>query len=207
MMHFKTILAAISTVLATTCFASGVTAASSKHDLFMKTGARSPQPVGHYNFCKAHPDECGPTVSRIKTSRLSEGTWRVIEDVNADVNRRIIQVTDEEYYGKIELWTYPKSAGDCEDFALLKKRELKARGFAESDLLLTVVKKPDGSGHAILTVRTSEGDFVLDNLDDRVRRWWQTPYRFEKRQSDRDAGQWVSIERPTGDLPVASIGN
>lgn len=121
------------------------------------------------------------------------------------MNRRIIQVTDEKYYGKVELWTYPKSAGDCEDFALLKKRELEARGFSESDLLITVVKKPDGSGHAILTVRTSEGDFVLDNLDDRVRRWWQTPYRFEKRQSSSDAGRWVVIEQPMSDGPVAAV--
>jgi predicted transglutaminase-like cysteine proteinase len=84
--------------------------------------------------------------------------------------RRSSQVTDDENYGKLEWWTYPRSAGDCEDIALLKKRDLKARGFAESDLLITVVKKRDGSGQAILTVRTSEGDFVLDNLDLRVRR-------------------------------------
>src|SRR5690606_35295126 len=136
-------------------------------------------PVGHYHFCEAHPWDCGLTVSRTDKVRLTELAWHVIEDVNATVNRRIIQVTDEKYYGRIEFWTYPKSAGDCEDFALLKERELQTRGFSDSDLLLTVVKKPDGSGHAPLTVHTSEGDFVLDNLDDRVRRWWDTPYRYE----------------------------
>jgi predicted transglutaminase-like cysteine proteinase len=46
---------------------------------------------------------------------------------------------------------------------------------------------------------------VLDDLDDRVRRWWQTPYRFEKRQSAFDAGRWVVIEQPTGNVPVAAI--
>jgi predicted transglutaminase-like cysteine proteinase len=133
--------------------------------------------------------------------------WQVIQDVNSSVNGKIIQVTDEEYYGKLELWTYPRSAGDCEDFALLKERELEARGFDKSDLLITVVKKSDGSGHALLTVRTSEGDFVLDNIDERVRRWWQTPYRFEKRQSSVNAGEWVMIERPATDVPVAAINN
>jgi predicted transglutaminase-like cysteine proteinase len=73
---------------------------------------------------------------------------------------------------------------------LLKKRELKARGFAESDLLMTVGKKPDGSDHAILTVRTSEGRLRADNLDYRVGRWRDTPYRFEKMQSSVDAGHW-----------------
>lgn len=163
------------------------------------------QPIGHYRFCERYPTECGPIVRAEQHDRLTEVAWREIEDVNENVNRRIIQVTDEEYYGKLEFWTYPKSAGDCEDFALLKKRQLKSRGFAESDLLITVVKKPDGSGHAILTVHTSEGDFVLDNLNNKVKRWWDTPYRFEKRQSTDDAGQWVVIEQPTANVPVAAI--
>ena len=188
---------------------SGALAAEVPHsrERFMTTGARAPQPIGHYRFCKAHPDECGPTVSNGKATRLNEIAWHVIEEVNASVNRRIIQVTDQEYYSKQEFWTFPSSAGDCEDFALLKKRELRARGFAETDLLVTVVKKPDGSGHAVLTVHTSEGDFVLDNLDAEVRRWWQTPYRFKKRQSSIHGGQWVAIEHPADDVPVAAIRN
>ncbi|RYG71080.1 transglutaminase [bacterium] len=175
------------------------------HGDFMKTGAKTAQPVGHYRFCETHAAECRPTEPHRNATLLTEVAWNVIKQVNTTVNRRIIQVTDEEYYRKVEFWTYPKSAGDCEDFALLKKRELKARGFADADLLITVVKKRDGSGHAILTVHTSEGDFVLDNLDDRVKRWWDTPYRFEKRQSADDAGKWVVIEQPTGSVPVAAI--
>jgi predicted transglutaminase-like cysteine proteinase len=177
----------------------------SEHQALMRTGGRVLQPVGHYHFCKSHPNECGPTVSVGNPGGLTEVAWQVIVEVNARVNARIIQITDEEYYGKPEWWTYPRSAGDCEDFALLKKRELKARGFREPDLLISVVKKRDGSGHAILTVRTSQGDFVLDNLDERVRRWWQAPYRFEKRQSSVHAGQWVLIEQPATDIPVAAI--
>lgn len=46
---------------------------------------------------------------------------------------------------------------------------------------------------------------MLDNLDNRVRRWWQTPYRFQKRQSSVDAGQWVQIDQPVTDIPVAAI--
>jgi predicted transglutaminase-like cysteine proteinase len=204
MLNLKSILIAASIGCATATGALGADRIS-EHATFMKTGGRVPQPVGHYHFCKANPSECGPTVSTGNPIRLTEVAWHVIVDVNEKMNGKIIQVTDDEYYGKPELWTYPKSAGDCEDFALLKKRELKARGFRESDLLITVVKKRDGSGHAILTVRTSEGDFVLDNLDDRVRRWWQTPYRFQKRPSSVDAGQWVLIEQPVTDIPVAAI--
>jgi len=94
--------------------------------------------------------------------------------------------------------------GDCEDFALLKRRELAAKGFSLSNLLLTVVRKPDGEGHAILTVRTADGDFVLDNLDPKVRRWNETGYVYVKRQSSRDTGRWLSIES-RGDILVGSV--
>ena len=31
-----------------------------------------------------------------------------------------------------------------------------------------MVRKPDGEGHAVLTVRTDDGDYILDNLSDAV---------------------------------------
>ena len=46
---------------------------------------------------------------------------------------------------------------------------------------------------AVLTVRTSEGDLVLDNLDGAVRAWNETPYTYLKRQSQANAGEWVAI--------------
>jgi predicted transglutaminase-like cysteine proteinase len=46
---------------------------------------------------------------------------------------------------------------------------------------------------------------VLDNLYERVRHWWQTPYRFQKRQSSVDAGQRILIEQPMTNIPVATI--
>jgi len=55
------------------------------------------------------------------------------------------------------------------------------------------VRKPDGEGHAVLTVRTDKGDYILDNLTDKVRSWDQTGYRFLKRQAIDNTGRWVSI--------------
>ena len=37
------------------------------------------------------------------------------------------------------------------------------RGWPESKLLITVVRDENNEGHAVLTVRTDEGDFILDN--------------------------------------------
>lgn len=173
---------------------------------FMKTGARTAQPVGHYHLCKARPIECSAATAPAKRSaRLSEVAWRVIQEVNTEVNRKIVPMTDDEQFGQEEVWTYPTLAGDCEDFALLKRKELLARGFRAADLLITVVKKRDGTGHAVLTISTSEGDFVLDNLDPEVRRWSETPYHYVKRQSAENAGQWLVVENCAEDLPVASI--
>ena len=66
-------------------------------------------------------------------------------------------------------------------------------GISLANLLITVVRKPDGEGHAVLTVRTNKGDYVLDNLTDKVRAWDQTGYRFLKRQASENTGRWVSI--------------
>jgi predicted transglutaminase-like cysteine proteinase len=76
---------------------------------------------------------------------------------------------------------------------LEKRRMLNGMGVPLSNLLITVVRKPDGEGHAVLTVRTTKGDFVLDNLNDKVRSWDQTGYRFLKRQAIDNTGRWVSI--------------
>ena len=57
----------------------------------------------------------------------------------------------------------------------------------------TAVRKPDGEGHAVLTVRTDEGDFILDNLSDTVKPWEATGYRYLKRQSTTHTGRWVSV--------------
>ena len=103
------------------------------------------------------------------------------------------------------LWSYPDGAGDCEDFVLLKRRMLMEKGFAAGDLLITVVRKPDGEGHAVLTLRTAQGDYILDNLNNEVKLWTETPYRYLKRQASFHAGRWVSIEN--GDaVMVSSVG-
>ena len=43
-------------------------------------------------------------------------------------------------------------------------------------------------------MRTSEGDYVLDNLSADVKLWTDTPYTFLKRQASFSAGRWVTIE-------------
>ena len=70
---------------------------------------------------------------------------------------------------------------------------LQRTGVPRSALLITVLRQPNGAGHAVLTVRTDRGDFVLDNLNERILAWNETDYLYLKRQSERNAGEWIAI--------------
>lgn len=193
--------AAMAALLALGWHATGNAAANP----FMATGSTTSQPIGHYEFCKVRPAECAIRSVAQRPQRLGTKSWNLIVAVNSAVNRRVKPMNDLELYGKDEVWAYPdKDVGDCEDYVLEKRRLLAAEGVPLSDLLITVVRKPDGEGHAVLTVRTDRGDFILDNLSDEVKLWTNTSYRFLKRQSSENTGRWVSI-RDSQDMLVGSV--
>ena len=150
-------------------------------------------PVGHAEFCQQRPQECGPNAQQVSAVSLTEPLWQQLLTVNAQVNAAVVPVTDEQLYKVSEFWTYPNGYGDCEDYALEKRRQLIDMGWPVSTLLMTVVKQPNGEGHAVLMVRTDRGDLVLDNQVGSVDLWNATPYKFIKRQSQANAGQWVDM--------------
>jgi len=161
---------------------------------FVQTvGGSTSIPVGHAEFCKSRPDECRANANPVAAVSLTEGLWQQLLAVNAGVNQAIVPVTDQELYQVAEFWTYPNGYGDCEDYALEKRRELINAGWPPSTLLMSVVKQANGEGHAVLLVRTDRGDLVLDNQVGSVDLWSQTPYKFIKRQSQANAGQWVDM--------------
>ncbi len=160
----------------------------------MSVGNETSQPIGHYQFCLEHAAECNIRSTNTDPVVLTEAAWGQLLQVNSLVNSAVVPATDLEIYGQEEVWAYPGTRGDCEDYVLLKRRILAEQGWPVTDLLITVVIRPDGEGHAVLTVRTDRGDFVLDNLDPAVRLWSDTPYLFVKRQSETNTGRWVSIQ-------------
>lgn len=161
---------------------------------FMPSGMRTSQPIGHYQFCQDNPDDCSAKTAKPGVVKLTRAMWGTLQDVNNAINTMIEPVTDMDLWGVEEKWSYPVNKGDCEDYVLLKQKQLEERGFPASNLLITVVRQKNGAGHAVLTVRTDRGDFVLDNLEPKILSWDQTEYRFLKRQSDRNASQWVSVD-------------
>ena len=120
----------------------------------------------------------------------------VFQRVNLGVNRSIKPVSDAKQYGKKEVWSYPVKAGDCEDYALAKRVALLRKGYRPGDLLLAVGRKR-GVVHAVLVVRTDQGDFVLDNLTDKVLPVSNAGMSFSKLQSPVDAGDWVRVTGKT----------
>lgn len=172
---------------------------------FMNTGGRTTQPVGHYEFCQRLPQECRQATPKQAPVELTRKLWARIVDVNNAVNTGVQPRTDMEMWGKEEVWSYPDSGyGDCEDYVLEKRRRLMQAGVPAGDLLITVVRQPNGDGHAVLTVRTGMGEFILDNLEPRVLAWTETPYTYLKRQSQTNSGVWVTINDGRADA-VASV--
>jgi predicted transglutaminase-like cysteine proteinase len=170
----------------------------------MLIGNITSQPIGHYEFCRRNFAECDVRSTTSPAPRVTDYGWDVIREVNSAVNLSIVPRTDIEMHGVEELWSYPELEGDCEDYVLLKRLMLMERGFEARDLLITVVRKPDGEGHAVLTLRTSEGDYILDNLSETVSLWTDTPYSYLKRQASFHSGRWVSIESPA-DILVGAL--
>jgi predicted transglutaminase-like cysteine proteinase len=160
----------------------------------MITGGLTSQPIGHYEFCKRFASECSIRPRDTGPVIVTDALWNQISEVNKAVNAAVKPMSDYDVYGQDEYWAYPEqSVGDCEDYVLEKRRQLNALGISLSNLLITVLRKPDGEGHAVLTVRTNRGDFILDNLNDELRAWNETGYQFLKRQAANHTGRWVTI--------------
>jgi predicted transglutaminase-like cysteine proteinase len=160
----------------------------------MRIIGKANPPIGHYEFCQTYRSECAATAGDAGPIKLTEERWKTILDVNYTVNTNIKPMTDMEIYGVEERWAYPTTVGDCEDFVLLKRKMLMNKGMDVSDLLITVVLQPNGEGHAVLTVRTDRGDFILDNMRNKVMLWSETEYTYLKRQSADHPGRWVKIQ-------------
>jgi len=156
-------------------------------------------PVGWLEFCARQPGECAGARTPPRRPALSPEAWKDLVRVNRWVNKAIKPLTDLEHWGLVERWSYPDDGyGDCEDYVLLKRRMLIQSGWPREALLVTVVRDRKDEGHAVLTVTTNKGDYILDNQSEDILLWSETGYRFVKRQSQSNPNVWVSLgdQRP-----------
>lgn len=174
-MRFRRLLA--TAIAAVTLASAGVTITTST--------AQAAAPLGYQLMCLRNPQaqECrgGGASSIAATNQVMDVLGRVNTHVNAAITPR--------HDGAADAWSVGATAGDCEDYVLAKRSALIDAGLPASALRIAYVKIPSGEGHAVLVVKTGEGDFVLDNLNRSIRHLHQTGYRVVS-MSGADPSNW-----------------
>lgn len=157
---------------------------------FMPEQVRVAAPFAHVLFCAQQASEC--KASAPVTVELTGYRLRELKEVNRLVNRTIRPRED----AGIDTWSLSPRSGDCEDFAITKRHELIARGWAASSLRFATAYTPWGEGHLVLVVKTSQGDMVLDNLTSSVKEWKTVNLQWVSVQSSEDPRKWFKVGSP-----------
>jgi len=179
--------------------------AAAERPLYVAVGEASRAPIGWVEFCAENRSECTAGRTAARDVVLTKRAWRDLSSINAWVNTNVKPMTDLEHWNTVEKWSYPDDGyGDCEDYVLLKRKMLIQAGWPREALLITVVRDTRGDGHAVLTVRTDKGEFILDNQNDEILLWSDTGYRYVKRQSQTDQNVWVSLGDSRPEVATAS---
>jgi predicted transglutaminase-like cysteine proteinase len=162
--------------------------------LFIALGDVARPPIGWVEFCVEYDGECKTRPAAPVDVVLSNRAWSDLNRINLWVNAHVKPMTDMDHWGVVERWNYPDDGyGDCEDYALQKRKMLMQEGWPREALLITVVRDQHGDGHAILTAKTDKGEYILDNETNDILLWSDTGYRFVKRQSQADPNVWISL--------------
>ncbi len=195
----KTILkrSAVAIFVAATLIATEKTSTAEERPLFITVGEATRAPIGWVEFCVEYDPECKTKPSAPRDVVLSSQAWKDLVRINRSVNTNVKPMTDMDHWGVVERWNYPDDGyGDCEDYVLAKRKMLMQAGWPREALLITVVRDKNNDGHAVLTVKSDKGEYILDNQTDDIVLWSDTGYRFVKRQSQSDPNVWVALGEP-----------
>ena len=159
-------------------------------------------PFQHVRFCIKYPRDCQVSSGQSLAVDLNASTLELLTRVNREVNNAIVP-RKKSYGANIEdRWTISPTSGDCNDYAVTKRRKLIESGIPASALRLSVTKTPAGEGHLVLVVTTNKADLVLDNLVDAIKPWQNTNYQWIKIQSSTSPRLWNNV-RP-GEQTISS---
>jgi len=159
-----------------------------------QAGRDARAPSGYLAFCDRNPDECRAHPEQPNKVRFTSALWDKLEKVNLVVNASVHAEDDKEHYGVNEFWTIPVDGeGDCEDYVLAKRKMLVLLGLPEAALRITVVLDRGIVRHAVLTVVTDQGDYVLDSLKDEILTTDKADYVWVERQDPASRTGWVAL--------------
>ncbi|MCP4075904.1 MAG: transglutaminase-like cysteine peptidase [Gammaproteobacteria bacterium] len=148
----------------------------------------TPRPLPYQDFCRRYPAEC--LLNGNRTIKLTPKALTLLQRINTQVNNEVSFMLDIDQYNQEEFWALPLTgSGDCEDKALEKRHRLAKLGFPRAAMRLMIAShKKFLNSHALLTIETDSGIYVMNSFTDKVKAWYQTPYNYEARE--RVDGQW-----------------
>jgi predicted transglutaminase-like cysteine proteinase len=156
---------------------------------YMATGAPAVPPAGFIGFCVKHLQDCIAKPQEAAVVELTDAKRRALEAVQYNINTSIRPREDATH-----AWEYPTDGtGDCNKYALSKRRDLIAQGWPRDTLLLATAVTERGEGHLVLVVHTDKGDLVLDNRLPQVVDWSTLPYHWVSVQTQQSPVRWVSV--------------
>lgn len=162
----------------------GTSYARTSANTVVQESVSSRGPASFRMFCAVNPNECRP--GGASSIKLTEDTMRTLTEINSRVNRSIRPRLDS---AALQLWRINPSSGDCKSYVVSKRHELIKRGLPASALRIAFVRTKAGVGHAVLVVKTNQGDLTLDNLSKEIRPFKQTGYRVVG-MSQADPRRW-----------------
>lgn len=156
---------------------------------FLPVQGASTAPAGAASICATYDWACAGATH---AAPVGADVLKLAAKINRSANAAIRPVSDLEQYSSAERWALPTArGGDCEDYALFKKMKLVEAGVSPDRLLMAAVLDRRRNIHAVLVLRTDMGDFILDNLTDRVLPWNKTGYAYLRMQDPRQPSRWI----------------
>lgn len=158
-------------------------------------------PQGFRKMCEGFSSACEEqnksAKELVRRREVSDHDMARLQELNQQVNRHVLPVSDADGYGTEEHWAANCASGDCEDVALCKRWKLLQEGWKPEQLIMVVLTLPSGEGHAVLGARTSRGDFMLDNQLDNVSTFNDAVrdlgYKLQMRQSPLHPELWLAL--------------
>ena len=122
--------------------------------------------------------------------------------VQAAVTRSIRWISDATEWGQHDYWasaaqTLAHGAGDAKNRAIVKLQALRALGFNNSDLFLTLARDEVGGPMTVLTVRNGGRYYVMDDTGGRPFTVEERRREFQPLMSFGMYGAWVHMPRTT----------
>lgn len=122
-------------------------------------------PYAFVKLCVNAPRECRPKGGASRT-QLNRKVELALETVNTSVNQAIRPGSDTK--GN-DTWRLSPRSGDCEDYAVTKRKKLIDRGLPPRSIRLAMATTPSGEAHVVVIVKTPKADLVLDNRNDEIK--------------------------------------